>query len=256
MSFFSHVEKTIEREFRKWTEKFFGPSRSDELLLVHRGILEDIEGKIQTVHRGRRIFPFNRVRVRLVSDDPNRRSLFEAALGGETRRLELDVRECLQGAGCEIPAGFQLDIETAETGPATFEVFYENQSAAPVPVVARLIVIRGKANAETFTLDQARINIGRNAELTDPLQRVIRRNQVVFEEGADEANATVSRGHAHIRQDPETGDYRICDDSSEYGTTIFRSGRSIAVPAGGTRGERLRPGDEVYLGRACLRFEA
>jgi pSer/pThr/pTyr-binding forkhead associated (FHA) protein len=83
---------------------------------------------------------------------------------------------------------------------------------------------------------------------------VIRRNDVVFEEGADEVNATVSRGHAHIRRDPAAAGYRICDDASEYGTRIFRGGRSIDVPPG-ARGERLRPGDEIYLGRACLRFE-
>jgi len=91
------------------------------------------------------------------------------------------------------------------------------------------------------------------SELVDAGQRVIRRNDIVFEEGADEANATVSRGHAHIRH--EAGEYRICDDESEYGTRIFRDGRSIEVPRGNRRGEKLRPDDEIYLGRACLRFE-
>ncbi|HVN07018.1 MAG TPA: FHA domain-containing protein, partial [Bryobacteraceae bacterium] len=71
----------------------------------------------------------------------------------------------------------------------------------------------------------------------------------------DEANATVSRAHAHIRFNAPSGEYRICDDESEYGTRIFRDGRSIEVPAGNRRGERLRAGDEIYLGRACLRFE-
>ena len=104
-------------------------------------------------------------------------------------------------------------------------------------------------------LDKPRVNIGRLAELTDSRQRVVRRNDIVFEDGADEANATVSRGHAHIRLDAETNEYRICDDASEYGTRIFREGRSIEVPSGGKRGERLNPGDEIYLGRACLRFE-
>ena len=42
---------------------------------------------------------------------------------------------------------------------------------------------------------------------------------------------------------------------SEFGTRVFRDGRPIEVPAGNRRGERLRPGDEIYLGRACLRFE-
>ncbi len=256
MSFFAEVEKAIEREFRRWTAKAFGPAESDELLLVHRAILDEVEGKVQTVQRGKRVFPYNHLRVRLVSPDASRRALFQAAFAGEDRRLEQDLRECLDGSGCEVPGGFAVEIETAAEGAKGFEILY-GMSAAPARVApaARLVVVRGKANQESFPLEGARTNIGRRAELTDSLDRVIRRNDVVFEEGADEANATVSRGHAHVRLDRESSGYRICDDSSEYGTRIFRSGRSIEVPSGSTRGERLRAGDEIYLGRACLRFE-
>jgi pSer/pThr/pTyr-binding forkhead associated (FHA) protein len=102
-------------------------------------------------------------------------------------------------------------------------------------------------------LDRARVNIGRLPELTDADHRVTRRNDIVFEEGADEANGTVSRRHAHIRL--EGGEYRLCDDGSEFGTRVFRDGRPIEAPPGNRRGEKLRPGDEIYLGRACLRFE-
>jgi FHA domain len=255
VSFFSEVEKAIEREFRRWTAKAFGPAQSDELLLVHRAILEEVEGKVQTVQRGKRIFPYNHLRVRLVSPDAARRALFQAAFGGQDKRLEQDVRECLAAARCDIPGGFAVEIETVEEGAKGFEILYDNSDApARLAPQARLVVVRGKANQDSFTLAGERTNIGRRAELTDSVERVIRRNDVVFEEGADEVNATVSRGHAHVRLDRETSGYRICDDSSEYGTRIFRGGRSIEVPGGG-RGERLRPGDEIYLGRACLRFE-
>ena len=251
MSFFSQIEKTIEREFRRWTEKAFGPAQSDELLLLHRAILEEVENQIQTAHRGQRIFPFNRLQVRLVSTDPARRALLQAAF---EKRLEQDLRELLGGAGCPIPRGFAVTIETAESGPKGFEVRYENADERRPSAPARLLVVRGKAGQESFLLEKERTNIGRRAELTDALERVVRRNDLVFEEGADEANASVSRGHAHIRRDPDTSEYRICDDSSEYGTRIFREGRSIEVPPG-ARGERLKPGDEIYLGRACVRFE-
>jgi FHA domain-containing protein len=256
VSFFSEVEKAIEREFRRWTVKAFGPAESDELLLVHRAILDEVEGKVQTVQRGKRVFPYNHLRVRLVSPDASRRALFQAAFAGEDRRLECDLRECLAGAGCDVPGGFAVEIETEEEGPRGFEILYEmGATPARVKPAARLVVVRGKANQESFPLAGERTNIGRRAELTDSLERVIRRNDVVFEEGVDEANATVSRSHAHVRLDRESAEYRICDDSSEYGTRIFRAGRSIEVPPGRTRGERLRSGDEIYLGRACLRFE-
>ena len=58
MSLFSGIEKSIERGFQRWTERLFGAAESNELLLVHRAILEEIETKIETLARGRRIFPF------------------------------------------------------------------------------------------------------------------------------------------------------------------------------------------------------
>src|ERR1700685_3339971 len=115
MSFFSEVEKTIERAFRRWTERAFGPAESDELLLVHRAILEEIEGKIQTVQRGRHVLPYNYLRVRLSSPDAARRALFQTAFG-QDRRLEGDIRDSLKGAGCEVPGGFTVAVETVEGG--------------------------------------------------------------------------------------------------------------------------------------------
>jgi hypothetical protein len=270
VSFFSEVEKTIERAFRKWTERAFGPAQSDELLLVHRAILEEIEGKIQTIQRGQRLFPYNYLCVKLVSPEPDRRALFHAAFA-QDRRLENDIRESLQGAGCALPAGFAVDVETAEEGPKGFEIAYAIREAPsvpapepapapepeppPTPAAARLVVVRGKAAQDSYPIDKQRTNIGRMRELTDSQHRIVRRNDIVFEEGGDEANATVSRAHGHIRFDRPSGQYRICDDESEYGTRVFREGRSIEVPAGNRRGERLCAGDEIYVGRACLRFD-
>jgi len=265
MSFFSEVEKTIERGFRKWTERAFGPAESDELLLVHRAILEEIEGKIQTVQRGRHVLPYNYLRVRLSSPDAARRALFQTAFE-QDRRLEGDIRDALKGAGCELPAGFTVDVETVAEGAKVFEIEYAIREAPPVQPASpaepkivftpgRLVVVRGKAIPESCTIEKPRINIGRMQELTDSQQRVVRRNDVVFEEGGDEVNATVSRAHAHIKFERTSGEYRICDDESEYGTRVFRDGKSIEIPAGNRRGERLRTGDEIYLGRVCLRFE-
>jgi pSer/pThr/pTyr-binding forkhead associated (FHA) protein len=251
MSIFSQIEKTIERGFRRWTERAFGPANSEELLLVHRAILEEIETQIQTVARGKRLFPYARVAVTLVSPDAGRRALYQAAFGD---RLATDIREALDGASCEVPRGFTVEVRTAETGPQPFAIEYgAGRPAATPAAAARLTIVRGKAQQAEYTLDKPRVNIGRLAELSDSEERILRRNDVVFEEGAHEANATVSRKHAHIRLDD--GEYRLCDDASEFGTRVFRDGRSIDVPSGNRRGEKLRGGDEIYLGRACLRFE-
>jgi pSer/pThr/pTyr-binding forkhead associated (FHA) protein len=257
MSLFSEIEKTIERGFRTWTERMFGRAESDDLLLVHRGILEEIESKIQTAQRGRQVFPYNHLTIRLASADPDRRALYQMAFGQEGR-LEKDIREALEGARCEMPPNFTVEIETAESGERAYEIDYamRQQIAPPVhtpAAVARVVVVRGKARQQEYVLEKPRMNVGRLEEITDHEHRVLRRNDIVFEDGADEANATVSRQHAHIRKDG--GEYRLSDDGSEYGTRIFREGRPIDVPAGGRRGERLRAGDEIYFGRVCLRFE-
>jgi FHA domain len=261
MSLFAGIEKTIERGFRRWTERMFGAADSNQLLLVHRAILEEIETKIQTVARGKRIFPYPRLVVTLASQDAGRRAVYQTAFT-EEGRLEKDIRDALEGARCELPRGFQVEVKTVEAntteaGQRAFEIEYSSESAklpdpGPAPI-ARLTIVKGKAEAAEYTLDKARTNLGRLAELTDSEQRVVRRNDVVFEEVGDEANATVSRKHAHIRL--ADGDYRICDEGSEFGTRVFRDGRTIEVPAGNRRGEKLRSGDEIYLGRARLRFE-
>jgi hypothetical protein len=259
MSLFSEIEKTIERGFHRFAERMFGPADSNELLLLHRAILAEVEGKVQIVARGRRVFPFARVVVTLVSAEAERRTILQAAFG---ERLGADIREAMTGSACELPRGFSVEVRTAEVGLRAFEIAYSAepvkteaaaQAATPATATGRVIVVKGKTESPEYTLERTRTNIGRLVELTDADHRMVRRNDVVFTEGADEANATVSRKHAHIRLD--SGDYRLCDDGSEFGTRVFRDGRSIEVPAGDRRGEKLRPGDEIYLGRACLRFE-
>ena len=270
MNLFADIEKSIERGFRKWTERFLGPAESDELMLVHRAILEEIEGRVETLAHGKRVFPYNRLVVTLSPADAERRTRWQAAFA-ESGRLESGIREALEGAGCEMSRPVTVEVRAADPLPAAggqpFTIEYLVEAPAPIaapagPVApeapaaaptARLVVIKGKAQRGEYVLEAARTNLGRMAELTDSEQRVVLRNDIVFEEGEDEVNATVSRRHAHIRR--EDGDYRLCDDSSEFGTRVFRNGRPIEVPAGNRRGEKLRPGDEIFLGRACVRFE-
>ena len=115
MSLFSGIEKTIERGFRRWTERMFGAADSNQLLLVHRAIIEEIETKIQTVARGQRVFPYSRLVVTLASAEADRRALYQTAFAGEGR-LEKDIRDALAGAGCQLPRGFSVEVKTPDAG--------------------------------------------------------------------------------------------------------------------------------------------
>ena len=227
MRLFSDIEKTIERGFRKWTEHVFGAAQSDELLLVHRAILEEIETKVQTAGRGQRVFPYSLVTVTLMSADADRRALYAAAFGAEAR-LANDVRQALEGAGCQLPSAFAVDVKTAESGRGAFEIRYGTAAPAP-PAPASLVVVKGKAESETYPLSKPRTNIGRLAELTDAEARVVRRNDVVFLEGADESNNTVSRKHAHIQFAANTASRMTGANSAPASSAM--AARSTSPPA-------------------------
>jgi hypothetical protein len=258
VSFFSEIEKALERGFRHWTEKMFGKAEADDLLLVHRAILENVESRIERAQRGRPLFPYNHLEVRLSTPDEHRRAIYVAAFTQDAR-LQSDIREFLAGAKCEVPHGFTVEIDIVDEAESGVDIRYgvnatampEQKSAGP----ARLVVINGRTAEGSYSLNKTRTNIGRLPVLLDRDQRPVRRNDIAFEEDGGEVNATVSRSHAHVRRDPVSGEYRICDDGSQYGTRVFRDGRAIEVPAGSKLGERLQAGDEIYFGRACARFE-
>ena len=84
----------------------------------------------------------------------------------------------------------------------------------------------GQSRRAEYSLDKPRTNIGRMAELTDSEHRVVRRNDVVFEDGADPANDTVSRRHAHIRLE---------DRSTASATMAANSARACSATAAPSR---------------------
>ena len=63
----------------------------------------------------------------------------------------------------------------------------------------------------------------------------------------------MTRGHALIRYNGATAEYRLFDEGSANGTRVLRGGEVIDVPRRDPVGLALRTGDEVQLGKAVLR---
>jgi hypothetical protein len=63
----------------------------------------------------------------------------------------------------------------------------------------------------------------------------------------------VSREQARILWAAESTEYRLLTEPGASGTRILRDGRTIDVSAQDRRGVRLLSGDEIYLGKACLK---
>jgi hypothetical protein len=123
---------------------------------------------------------------------------------------------------------------------------------------ARLIVHAGAANVSEIPLDKARINIGRAVEVLRS-EGLYRRNDLAFTEDS-EVNRTVSREHAHISFDRDSGEYRLFNDrwyplgDRTCGTWIVRDGMSQEVHRN-ARGTKLQTGDEIHFGRAVVVFQ-
>jgi hypothetical protein len=257
------LESRIARTLSRAADDAVGPVMREPLEIVH-AVVDAVERQVQPGSRGTRLFPFNSVTVSVLAPSRDSRARLEA-LFSSTPSLRERVLDRLRSAGCDVE---DLQVDVAYLGRAArswghpqFHVAFDRIASAPAaaaPVDSQrarveVIVLRGAAERRTYSLALSRIDLGRGGEVRDSRHRLLRTNHVVFVEGSDAVNQTVSRRHAHIAVDPSSGDHRLHDDRSEHGTGIVRGGRTIPVPAG-SRGVRLRSGDELVLGEARVRI--
>jgi FHA domain len=241
--------------------------RGTSPLEIRRAVLDDAEARVVAVGEGKRIYPYNQLRVHLLVPDPEERVRFEAVVR-EGWDLEREITGRLADRGCPVPPGFAVEVAFDEEahprfGDRRFYVEYLNReapaaaAAAVSPAAARptleLTVLKGVATQRVYELDGPRAFLGRLEEVVDPDGRVRRRNDVAFLE-VGEINSTVSREHARIAWDAEGGGYWLRAEQNASGTRIYRGGRTIDVSAHDRRGVRIQPGDEIYLGRAFLKL--
>ena len=153
-----------------------------------------------------------------------------------------------------MPSGCALHLEITP-GEDSFHIDYRRKKAAakqaPARPEAKLRVVRGDAETPEIDIRTDRVNLGRMKEVVGERGGLRRRNDLAFAE----TETTVSREHAYIRFDADTGRFRLYDYMSQRETSIFRDGRRIDVPRASTRGVQLQSGDEIHLGDARVRFE-
>ncbi|HKD09047.1 MAG TPA: FHA domain-containing protein [Bryobacteraceae bacterium] len=261
MSLLRRIEQTLDKRLRA----LFGGSSdrpgAREGIELYRDALDRVVARATAGKRGDRLFPFDLVRIELAAHDTERKAVLEALF--DPNQMSDDIRAALLEERITAPARLTVVVQYPADAQADLRIFCE-KAPTPEPAneapVARplavmwLITLSGVSSAAEFLVDRPQINIGREREVIDSQGRAVRRNDLHFDSGADDANSTVSRSHAHIRFDSNTGEWRIFDDGSSLGTTIFRDGRRIEVPPHAPRGAMLRPGDEIYLGQARLLF--
>jgi hypothetical protein len=252
------LESRISNAVDSAARRAVGAVPLEPIEAVH-AIIATIEGEIQAGGRGKKIFPFTLIEIVLSGPSAIARARLKAVVQ-EPPTLATQIRERLETAGCEIK-NLAIEVRQAEAPGddwtnLDFHVLFSRgrdtarrdagRKETVVPEI-RLRITRGTGDHAVVSLRAECINIGRGPEVRDERNRLMRTNDVVFTEMPDGPNATVSRRHAHIQFDAASGEFRIYDDRSERGTGVVRSGRTISVPTG-TRGLRLRSGDQLILG--------
>jgi FHA domain-containing protein len=254
------LESTLARTFDRAAQQWSKSGPRGPLEVVH-GILEAVDARVEPAGRGRRVFPFNRIRVFVLAPSKDSRARLASVLDGDPT-LQARIAARLRAAGCEatgvnVRLAYVAQAEDGWIAPE-YHVDFANGTPVDVPAPAvvslaeiTLTIALGSADKPVYTLTQDRINLGRCEEVRDSRNHLIRTNHVVFTDAGEGTNNTVSRRHAHIDYDARARDFRITDDRSAHGTSIVRNGVAIPVPPG-ARGVRLQSGDEIVLGEARL----
>lgn len=272
------MDKLLEA-VRRWTRPW---PTGTEPMEIRRAVLDEVESRIVSAGGGKRVFPFNRVRIKLLAPGPREKDELEA-LVGDAWDLPAEIRERIAERGCPVPPDLDVNVEvTDEASPAfgdrryriEFERGERTAAKPPAPALPTLVsgagtvaipapmpggrptleltVLKGTATRKVYSFPAGRVHIGRMEEIADEEGRVRRRNDVAFQEDGD-VNQTVSREHARILYDEASGELRLRAEPGASSTRIFREGRSIDVSGRDPRGVKIQSGDEIYFGRASVK---
>jgi hypothetical protein len=263
MKFWDRILQT-EHGMRKRVENAFGKESTPTPLEIRREVLEQVEARI-AIDKGKKLFLYEKIEIHIHPETEALRDVFETAfLRDKSLEMEIHRRlreeEIQQAGNLEITVQVHEPVDSSQAGRPSQDLLQLNfiKMAGPrereLPELT-LQIIKGSVEQAIYRMKQERVLIGRLSEVTDQEGRMVRKNDVVFLDNGDDINSTVGRIHARIWFDSEKQEFRIMDESSRYGTRVVREGRSIEVPGGNSRGIRLKSGDQIYFGQACVRFE-
>jgi hypothetical protein len=253
-----------ERGLRARSARSFERATSVKPAEIRREILAQVESGI-LAGQGGETLPFGKIVVTLQPSTEEQRDAFMAAFleGGS---LEADVRRMIKGLRFQDMEEVQVIVRLSpgsaslEARPEPHPLFQLDFIRAAMPrerefPEIRVVVTKGAAEKGDCRFSKGHILIGRLSEVLDREGRLVRKNDLAFLDDGSDVNSSVSPIQARVWFDDQSRDYLIMDEVSRYGTRIVRGGGSIEVPPGDARGVRLQPGDEVYFGQACVRFE-
>lgn len=232
------------------------PRAGAEPLVITRAILDAVDERVKVLSGGRSIFPFSQLTVQFLAASAEDRAIIVAGFA-ENNELQRLIRQHLERRNIEGAAAIRVTVDILESAAPDwaergFNLIYGHDSAATQRIgQPSLTILLGRASQMAYPLKDKH-RIGRGEEAQDRYGRLVRRNDIIFEDNQDEVNRSVSRIQARIEYDDAKGGYVLYDDNSTQGTFIERDGRMLTVA--GQRGIALKDGDVIYFGKARAAF--
>ena len=241
-----------------------------EPLVLRTRLLDTVEHALKRF-RSTRPLPFNRITVHVLASTSNDRLTYESAFNDLDPPFDLAVRNRLHDAGFDLPGDLGIKTKIHAKAPKQLEAAFEEAGSIYVELKqhaartsATITVVRGKAERATYSIRSADapFNVGRLREVVeDHYGHIVRRNDIAFlDHNApkvkgenQEINETVSRRHARIEFNARSGAFMLVNEQGA--TSVSRAGYPQPVRVA-HQAVPLQDGDLIYLGRACLKFEA
>ena len=200
---------------------------------------------------------------------PADKYLYEKVIyADEVNRFKEEVQKIADDFAIDLPATWTLQITFVETAPpeaikaqdvdAALFISTKEKPKIHADATAYIRVLNGEAEKPVYTITSTtgKINIGRERKV-QTAEGFYRENYIAFPSASrHESNRSVSRTHAHIEWDAESGAFYIFADEGgvpPHNKMKVRIEGGTPVKLQTTQvGHRLQEGDQVILGESAL----
>lgn len=196
--------------------------------------------------------------------------LYEAAVFAdeENRFKEDEVQRIADDYAISLPADWTLEFCFQEALPAdairiptvdaALFIATRKKRGATKDVTAYIVVLNGEAEKPFYTLtpEKPRLNIGREKKVQTS-EGYYRQNDIAFPNSSShESNRSISRQHAHIEWNPETGSFYLFADEGgvpPQNKVKVRTGDGTQVKLQTMEvGHKLQEGDQAIIGESAV----
>lgn len=198
------------------------------------------------------------------------RHLYEAAVyaNEEGRFKEEEIQKIADDYAIGLPENWSFEVDFVKEVPAealqatdvnaALFISTKNKPKVFADVTAYLRVLNGEAEKKVYTIKSTsgKINIGRERQV-QTADGFYRENVIAFPDSSSNAsNRSVSRQHAHIEWDTESGAFYLYADEGgipPHNKMKVRIEGGLPVKMQTTEiGHRLHEGDQIILGESAL----